>query len=405
MRNFPDFLTAYLDYARDGFCPDKFHFWAGVSLIAGALERKVWIPFEGGRFIYPNLYIFLLSAPGVGKSSAGNRAVDFMGELTHAEGDINFIPNQVTEAALIKATAAWKKFYLREKEHRHSSAYFYASEASNSLKEISGGGDIFAMLTDFYDCPKTWMKQTVKDGVVTIYNLCFNMLAGCTFNYLKKLFPDDNIAGGFASRILYIVHDEKLIRTPKWPLAPEEETELKTKLLEDLTHIHHLVGSFKATPGYQKAYEEWFPKHDEYVQSLRSERMQAFLARKHTNILKLSMICSVSESDKMILEEHHWVRALGLMDELEQKLPKILDHSAQDTQAGINRMILQTIKSKPDGVISESDLRKLMIVKGIEASKIEHTLGAIQKAGMVKLEIGAVGKVQYRLLVDPNQYL
>ena len=75
MRNFDNFLSSYMDYAVDGFCPDEFHFWTGVSVIAGALERKVWTNVTAQWTLYPNLYVLLISNPAIGKSSAGNKGV------------------------------------------------------------------------------------------------------------------------------------------------------------------------------------------------------------------------------------------------------------------------------------------------------------------------------------------
>lgn len=405
MRHYDDFLTAYLEYARDGFCPDQFHFWAGVSIVAGSLERKVWIPFEKGRAIYPNLYIFMLSNPGVGKSSAGNRAVfEILKSVQSAPGTMNFIPAQITEAAFIQVMARWREFHVGERKLTQSAAYFYASEASNSLKEMVGGGDIIAALTDFYDCPTEWKKMTKGEGETAIFNVCFNLLAGCTFNYLNKLLPDENIAGGFASRVLYVVHDEVMIRRPVWPGAPEEADLRRQRLIEDLTQIHHMTGPFRATREFGKAYEDWFPEHDAYMQSLSSERMQAFLARKHTNILKLAQVCCASESDDMVLTKLHWDRALDLIMQVEAKLPKILDLASQrDTQGGINRLILQTLKAA-GGALQVGDLRRRLIMRAVDARRIDESIEMMSKSGMLGLDVKGV-KAEYRILVNADDYL
>ena len=56
-RNFENFVDAYFDYTKDGYVPDKFHFWCALSTVAAAMERKCWLPWAGKFMTYPNLYM------------------------------------------------------------------------------------------------------------------------------------------------------------------------------------------------------------------------------------------------------------------------------------------------------------------------------------------------------------
>lgn len=42
-RKLNDWLKSFIEYASIGEAPLKFYFWTGVSTIAGALRRRVWI--------------------------------------------------------------------------------------------------------------------------------------------------------------------------------------------------------------------------------------------------------------------------------------------------------------------------------------------------------------------------
>lgn len=404
-RHFPDFLSSYMEYAVDGFCPDKFHFWTGISIVAGALERKVWIPFENDRKIFPNLYVMLVSHPGIGKSSAGNRGVmNILRKISSEQGEVNMLPAQITEARLVEVMSRWKKFYIGTKETTQSSGYFYASEASNSLKEIMGGGDIMACLTEFYDCADKWEKGTVKSGEITISNLCLNMLAGCTFDYLRQLIPARNIMGGYASRNLFIVQDERFVRSPKWNEANHDNGVMKQKLINDLSRIYTLTGAFQATPEFQAAYEKWFPEHDSYVQGLTNEKIQALLARKQTNVLKLSMIMSVIESDSMKLELPHWERALALITELEKDLPRIISASTEkDSQQEGTNLIVHTL-AQHAGQWGAGRLKRKMLFSGIQPIRIDSILEYMVKNGVLELIRHGAG-LDYKLLVNPKDYL
>jgi len=241
-RNYSSFLDEYYKYAADGFCPNKFHYWTGISLIAGALERKVFIKQDKYNF-YPNLYIMLVSGPGMGKSSA--MSIGVTGLLSQLDG-MNFIPQHITEAKLVEIMSHRKSFYQGNKELIHSSAYWYASEGSNVLEEKKGGGDIIPMITDLYDCPVDWKKGTKIDGILELKNLCLNMLSGLTFDFAKRLILGANSAGGFASRNIYVVHNQLMVRHPTWE-SISANSEVKQKLIADLHEINKMTGQFKLT--------------------------------------------------------------------------------------------------------------------------------------------------------------
>lgn len=401
-RNFPDFLDAYFEYSRDDFCPDPFHYWTGVSTVAAALERKVWLPWSKTLNYYPNIYTLLVSLPGMGKSSAANVGVALLRDAT----EVRFIPEQITEAKFIESMGRRKTFVFGDKEIQHSSAFYYASEASSSLKNVYG--DFIAMLTDFYDCRDIWEKATMKSGEVRLKNICVNVLAGCTFDYLGKLITDDNIMGGFASRILYVIHDEKKVRNPGWNDTIKHDEKLHKKLVEDLHVIHNLKGRFRADEGFKKRYMEWFPKFDEARQGIESEKMQSLLVRKSTNLMKLCMIVSASRRNDLLLKEEDWVTAMRRLDKIEAQLPKML-RAAQmkDTQSqrSLNLAILSCLDDSPTKKLKENVLKGKLLAQGFDPTKVIGTIQFMCASGTQIKQIVIDGKPGYELLVDPNEHL
>lgn len=403
-RKLPDFLDAYFAYAKDGFCPDLFHFWTGVSVIAGTLERKVWIPWSATHNFYPNLYILLVSKPGMGKSSAGNTGVN--GLMRHVKG-LKFIPAQVTEAKLVDLMTEQSSFNLGTKQFFQSAGYFYASEASNSLKNIYG--DFIACLTDFYDCPAIWEKATKKDDRVTLTNICLNMLAGCTFDYLSKLVTDDNIMGGFASRLLYVIYDEKRERASTWGEVNNKTESVRADLIHDLNMIHRMTGPYYADDEFKARYQEWFPQHDRKRQSLESEKLQSIMVRESNNVIKMCMICAASESNEMILRARHWDRALALVDSIKDQLPKMLRVSQAQSgtnteQRSINMTIMQTFDKEGKSLTLDKIIMNV-VGKGYPVYKVKDTVVAMINGGILSKKNNEAGKMVLTLETDPNNHL
>jgi hypothetical protein len=58
---------------------------------------------------------------------------------------------------------------------------------------------------------------------------------------------------------------------------------------------------------------------------LSPDQFGGYLARKQTHIHKLAMIFAVSESDELIIHQHHLERASDMVDALEDDMPYVFD--------------------------------------------------------------------------------
>lgn len=405
-RNFKDFLGAFQEYADDGFCPPQFNLWSGISVVAGALERKVWLQWSPTLSYYPNMYVLLVGLPGSGKSTALNRAVNLINQL-YAEGTVSLIPTQVTEAKFIELIGEKRAFEEGNRVTYQSAGYYSASEASNSLKEIYG--DITACMTDFYDCPPLWEKATKKDGRFTLENVCFNLLAGSTFDYLGKLITDDNILGGFASRLTYVVSADESVKLQKFRYdvggVSKEKEDYRQALLADLRQINRMVGAFRAEKSFGDAWETWDAEFQERRIAMKSEKMKSLLVRTNTSVYKLSMILAASESSSLVLHERHLTRAVELMKETEDSLPdtfRASKSSQVNSTDGLKSAFFHAFaKSKKR---AEQEIRMELLLNNFDANRMNATLDEWISSGILGRSIEG-STVFLHLLVDPNKHL
>ena len=98
-RNYPDWLAAFQEYSSYGEAPKRMYFWTGVSTIAGALRRHVWV--DMGHFQwYPNLYVILVAPPGVvAKTTTADIGMDLLRQVP----GVAFGPSVVSWQALVQA--------------------------------------------------------------------------------------------------------------------------------------------------------------------------------------------------------------------------------------------------------------------------------------------------------------
>lgn len=388
-RNFPNFIDAYFDYAKDGFCPDRFHLWAGISIISAAIQRKLTLRQKKVNH-YANIFTMLVSHPAAGKSTAIIRAVDILEEMRDKYA-INFriIPEQITEPALISLMNSKEFFKVGETfEVPQSAGFFYASEASASaLQNLHG--DFIATMTAMYDSPK-WFRKKIKGEEFTteIENVCISMLAGATFNYLKELVNEKSVMGGFASRLIYVTSKERTIRDGEWDDDTEVDEKTRAALIQDLTRIHKLAGPMKVTPGFKELFKTWQPDFDRELIELESERLESIMSRKGTNLIKLSMILSAAESDSREVNESHFERAKALIDDATDDNSMIVSEALianKDSQLGLNELLLYKVKEK-GGKMSLSDLKSICLHNGNDVSKIQSTIDMMVQAKRFKLD-------------------
>jgi len=410
VRKFPDFITAYLDYVDNGFAPRKFHVWSALSLLAGALERKVWLPWNHHVVHYPNLYVMLVAFPGVGKSASAGAAVSLLSDLNRQTRDINFIPERITEAAVYSAMSEGSSFTMGSKVYMHSSGFWYGPEASAHLRDVYG--DFIATLTDFYDCRTEVKTRTEGKGLRILKNTCFNLLTACTFDYLSRLITDENIMGGFASRITYVINRDKLVRDSEFQDGggdPEKELrlqEFRASLLHDLGEIHRMAGPFKAHKTFGDLWKAWHKKFEAERQEHPSEKMQSLLARKNATVLKVAMILSASESDAKILTPDHWEQAMALVNDVEKDLPGMLRESRAGqihSQDSLTQAIFRYFEKKPDNVVL-AELKKALFLRGFDPRRVETAIDTMVKQGVIQT-VSERGRSVVKLIVDMNAHL
>jgi hypothetical protein len=404
-RNFPSFLDAYFEYAQDNFCPNRFHRWVGFSVLAAALERKVSLK-NGRVHIVPNIYVLLVSHPAVGKTTAMDAGVELL-EILKKDYNTNFriISNQITEPAFIKAMNIVDRYPLPNNPNvilPQSAGFFYASEASASALQNTCG-DFVATMTAFYDCPRWFRKETKIDGAATeIENACMNLLAGSTFNYLKTLINDQSVLGGFSSRLIYVVEEDRKVRKTKWDENRDLDDRTKRALVEDLVHINKLIGPMKPTAGWKAAFEKWKPEFDQYLIDLKSERMEAIMARKSTALQKIAILLSISEGDSMILTEEHFERALVIVEDVYKDNHKIIVSAVTSdvtTQKGTTQYIMQMIKRK-GGSMTRMELNSLIMGNGNDLMMAASTIDGLIGGGWVTISDGLI-----HARVEPNSHL
>ena len=314
-RHFDDWLTAYMDYAGYGEAPRHMHFWAGVSAMAGALRRKVWIDQAYFKW-HPNFYIVLVAPPGiVSKSTTAGISMSLLRKVP----GVRFGPDVVTWPALIESFAASTEGFEHEgMVHVMSALTLESSEFGNLLDpQDKAMVDLLVALWD--GKPGTFEKKTKSSGNDSVENPWINLIACTTPSWIAGNFPEYMIGGGFTSRCIFVYADKKAKYVAYPGLSvPDNMEQTAEKLIEDLTHISSLAGAYTLSPAAIHWGEAWYQRH--YTlrpANLDDDRFGGYIARKQTHIHKLALILAASGGDSRIITPEHLEVADSMVTDLE----------------------------------------------------------------------------------------
>lgn len=326
MRHFPDFIDAYLDYTKYHEASAKIHKWVAISIVASALERKVWMN-RGFYLLFPNLYTIIVGQSGLVKKSTSTAiGINLLRELK----GLSLLSERMTATSFLRQMSeSHKQFEYQGKKVSQSSVTAYASELRVFMEEVFGS--MSELLTTFFDCQpndpsKPWKYRNIKDGETLVFGPCLNILGASTPAWLTRCISPEDMEGGFASRCIFVAE----LGAPETPVAwPEMTIDLndkRIKLTEDLKRIYNIVGVVHVEQQAKDFFEKWYINHTkEVIPKNADSRFAGYLGRKGDQILKLAMIKSVAQGDDLIVKEPHIKWALEALEELEPSMKYVFD--------------------------------------------------------------------------------
>lgn len=339
-----DWLRAFVDYAAIGEAPDYMYFWVGVSTIAGALRRRVWI--DMGHFEWvANFYIILVAPPGiVSKSTTASIGMNLLREVP----GIKFGPEVVTWQALATAFAqAREDFPIGESLHTQSALTIESSEFGNLLNPQDR--DMVDLLVTLWDGRKGQMtKLTKTSGTDVIKNPWINIVACTTPAWIAGHFPEYMVGGGFTSRCLFVFAEEKA-HYAAYPgrILPPDFHERQRKLIHDLEIISQISGPFTLTEDAFEWGTWWYEDHyKNRPPHLDNERFGGYIARKQTHIHKTAMVLSAACRDDRVIDAELLQKAAALVTGLEHDMPKVFDRIGKVIEARHTDEIVSYLASR-----------------------------------------------------------
>jgi len=381
-RKLSNWLESYMEYADHTEAPRRMHFWAGVSAIAGALRRKVWIDQHFFRW-YPGMYIIFVAKPGiVSKTTTLDIAMDLLREVP----GIKFGPDIITWQSMMTTFAgACESFEYNNTWIPMSPITFASGELGNLIDPQNK--DLINLMISLWDGKKKMEKTTKTSGNDTIEAPWINMIAATTPHWIADNMPAATVGGGFTSRCVFVYAEkkERYIPYPKLEMNGSEDT-LRLDLIDDLNHIAlNLAGEFQLTQEAVLWGMDWYEKNwSSRSDALDDERLDGYVARKQTHLHKLAMILAAARSDDLLITQADLMEAERMLLETEDDLIKVFSRIGRTQDSLQFEHFLAMIKKR--GYIPYEEAYRIIHTHYQDFHDFEGALSGAIRAGYIKLD-------------------
>lgn len=303
------------------------------------MEMRCWL--RTSSELYPNLYVFIVGHPGVGKNRIIRVAKRYMQELP----EFHFAPTSLTGASLVDTIAASKRFIARlpDPPLEYYNTTITAEELTAFMHKYDD--EMVGLLSAFYDPDPYAQKRRGRDIDIKISRPQVNLISGTTPSNLVALMPETAWDQGFTSRVILIHSDERIIGDD----FAQKAREMDKDLIHDIKQINALTGEFKVTSEYRDAVNNWRALGE--PPAINHPKLLHYKTRRRVHLYKLSMVSAADRSDVLLLTKDDFNRAMGWLVEAEAFMPDIFAAGSTGTDARALDEIAHFVRlSGPEGV-------------------------------------------------------
>ena len=339
-RKLDSWIDRFVEHTDNTDSPTLFRKWSGIFAVAAAMEMRCWL--QTSSPLYPNLYVFIVGHPGVGK----NRIVRVMKRFLNEIPEFHFAPTSLTGAALVDTLAASKRFIPRlpDPPLEYYNTTITAEELTAFMHKYDD--EMVGLLSAFYDPDPYAQSRRGKDIKIKIDRPQVNLISGTTPSNLVALMPETAWDQGFTSRVILIHSDERIVGDDFAGTARDMDKDL----IYDIKMIGALSGEFKVTTDYRDAVNNWRQLGEPPV--INHPKLLHYKTRRRVHLYKLSMVSAADRGDVLLLTKDDFNRAMGWLLEAESFMPDIFTAGSTGTDARALDEILHfiTASDKGDGV-------------------------------------------------------
>ena len=386
------FIKHYMEYMDGQETPYSFDFWSAVWIVSSTLRRRVYINRPGSP-VWPNMYVLLVAPPAVArKGVAIGKATELMQWYLHSTQSVSALYSGSLTPSMLTTEMA-----VLSEQHGCASILLAIPELSRSFARNAAKSTI-AFLTDLFDTKELETGGTKRDGTYTIKKASINLLAASTPDWLGGFGDKDAVAGGFASRCIYVC-EERPKRRIKWGDETTQQTSdvvRSTALnieqrLQDLERFHKGTEvPIQVTKGAVDTYEDWRDRQE------ADALVGAGRSRQGRHVLATACILACADLTFEI-QQNHIIAAIKAIEEIYPKPERVVHHTHQSDDGQANQSINPIAEDK-------EAYRSRIFSKLVEILREAGKIGIRQTEVTIKMRYSCEGDVVRTMLRMLSDY-
>lgn len=389
-----DFIERWMEVTDGVSSPDQFRLWTGISLVAGACERRVWARAAKAQ-TFPNLYVLLTAAPGVGKQiiTLAKQLWRSVKEPGNGPAAFRVAPTQMTKASLVDVLGKSKQLKMLKHGNVEYCSLLIAAEEFQVLLPTYDT-EYIATLNEVFNNPDMPYEEHRRTGSVREISINYpqlNILAGVQPSYFVSTFPEEAWSTGFARRIIMVYAGEGKFQELFQDSDDPTEGEGWTGLLAGMSHISAMYGQCSWEPAAAELLAKWHrakgppnPTHSKLVHYNNSRTMFA---------IKLAIVSAVSRSGGLVITLADVERGLSWLLNAESRMPDVFREMIGKSDSQVidelhYMMVMEQGKQKNGKALGTATLWEFLRQR-VPSEKIEKILLSAERSGVITHPGGA----------------
>ena len=370
-------FESYDIYTRETEPPTNYHVWTLISCISACLGRKCFIP-QGTYTVYPNLYIVLVGAPGMKKSSAMNIGKNFLRTIP----DFPLSPASMTREAMLQSLELNRReFSMNGVPSEFHQIACFVTEFQEFLGGKHRNSSMIDILTAIWDEP-TYEYNTKNSKPIKIDAPYVSLLACCTTEWLNEKLDASIISDGLARRIIFVYEEHRSKFVP-FPKLTEKQLAEFSNIKDELTRLIKTTGRFEFTDDAMEYWEKRYVEIQTDAET-RPEFLQHYFTTKHVLMLKVSMCLSAVLRKDMRIDRAMLCIVDRMFDAFEDNLPNLFRNVGRNKLKPYMEKLVDFIEAE-GGKAIKADIMKFMF-NDMDTLEVIQTLDGLVQANILTFD-------------------
>lgn len=365
------FIGQYLEYMSVVETAEAYDFWCALWAIGVECGRTVFVD-RPNSSVFLNWYIILAAESGTTRKST---AVSSITRLLDSDGSLLLTGKASPEALELM-------LHERSRKCDQSAITISVSELVTILGKEGYMASMPGLLTDLYDSPKLRISPgTLKTGEMEQKNVYVNFLSASTPSWLVTAINPNVIEGGFTSRVIFVVEDNRK-RAIAWPSVREDNaTDRLRGLLKDTANRAKNIGPIAISTGGLRKFTGWYNTRATHNDPFQS----SFEAREDDHTLRCAACLAINDGT-LEIQTKHIATAIKLVQQAKARANNLFggnfSQSARLSDA-VTRVREILLEHGTDAIKHMDLLRKMQ--GRLDAKELKVLLKVMHESGMVQI--------------------